>query len=281
MTTLLSFILLGAVEPQPDLIDRLLLTHTYVVFGTIAVCLILAWGYYVWRLGGLVPYLSNPWPSIFIIGIGGAIGFGAFFIALQAQKYPSLDEIRKTPSWKETYKTLKANNIPDDNLTYDQSVGIVKEGEDEKKPESKTPLFNPLDVKKKGNRQVLMDASQVWRERLEDERHNAVLKAKDVGIAVGLLAVVLGYIVSALRLPKPQYEVYEETPPAPMPSAPPSQGPGDLKFEEGAPPREPGAPQLTPPPSDAPVSDSDDAPLNIDDLEKGYRDFQQRKEDLR
>ncbi len=265
-----------------DMLDRLLMHNpqTYIVFGAIAVALIVSWAFYIWKLGGFVRYFGNPWPSLLIIAVGAVAGLAVYGVALKMQKYPTLKEIQDTPSWDETKKKYQSNEAPEDKRSYEESTFTIKDDDEiGKKDDSKTSRgYNPLTARRSGNREVIMDSSQIWRERLVSERDYAFQKAKNTGIASGLLVVVLGYLFAAVRLPMPLRREDYEMPPqemaapvAPIPVAAPAP---ETKAAAVPPPAATGGDDLV-------LPESGDSPVSIDELEKGYTDFQKRKEELR
>ena len=258
-------------------------TLFWLVAGSLLAFLAAAWAFYVWKLGGFIEYINRPFPSLVVLGAAVAAGFAVYGASLLLQRYPSTEEIRKAPSAEATKHFYQTGETSDEDKSPDNSTGIIiRDDEEEKAPESNVRPFNPLDAKRTEKGVVVMDANVVWREGLQAARDNALLRARQLGLLTAVAVAALGYVVLMLVTP--------EAPPAPVAVAlrPPAAAftESDLSFEEGAPPREPSAaaavpaPDLTPDTFDAdPYDASEDAPINLDDLEKGYREYKQDNED--
>lgn len=254
-------------------------TTAYLLFGTLAALLFGAMSIYIRGLGGFLEYINRPWQSVAILSVALVVGLAAFGLAAMMLRYPTSEEIRKTPSWAETERFYRTGESPDDNKTYDQSVGIVRD-DDEPKSDSR-PLYNPIAPRTPGKGRVLMNAQAVWREKLEAERANALLFARQIGIAAGMLAAAAGYLLVGLSLLGKRAQEAALAAEIAASAPPRAYGEGELRFEEGAQPRESDTPQ-PPPRNEAIISDDApyepyEAPIDISELDKGHDDVRREQ----
>lgn len=122
------------------------------------------------------------------------VGLIAYQATLSSLDPPSEEEIKAAPSWEETKKRLMSQprGPSFDPKRLEEALRRMKEGGPLKVHPDTT---NDATIRESVRREprVAMDAGATWREKLQKERHNAILRAKKTGALWGLATGVLGY----------------------------------------------------------------------------------------
>lgn len=143
------------------------------------------------RKGCIVPkylLLSIPLAAAVIVGL---IAYQATLSSLDP---PSEEEIKAAPSWEETKKRLMSQprGPSFDPKRLEEALRRMKE---EGPPKVHPDTTKDATIRESPRRKprVAMDAGATWREKLQKERHNAILRAKRAGALWGIVTGVLGY----------------------------------------------------------------------------------------
>ncbi len=239
-------------------------TVGYILFGTLTILFVLAWGFYVRKLGGFINYVNHPWQSVAIFAAAILVGLGVYYVAMAVQDPPTEEMIRNAES----------GASPEDTKSYEESVGVVRDDDAGETPDAS---------ERTGNKWVGMHP-----QNLRIARDNAVIRARQASTAAGLIVAAVGYAILGMRLARKNAEqealaaeAAAAAPPPPAPPAAPAFTAADLRFEEDAPPRAPGPPAVPDVAADEPPLESGDAPISIDDLDKDYKQYLKDKEGKR